>query len=310
MSPHAELPATGYHNEHQSHSPFTHRPTQTNGHTTGHSNSTNQNRSHLSRIVSDEHYDLICVGFGPANLALAIALHDALDDPSSVSKVSRLHTRPPKVLFLERQEHYGWHEGMLLPGAKMQISFIKDLATVRNPRSEFTFINYLHRNKRLLQFTNLDTFLPHRVEYSDYMKWCAAWFEEVVEYGQEVLQIRPDKQSTKSSKVDCFTVESKDIKTGETQSLQARHVVVAVGGKPSIPNPLPQNHSKVLHSSWYAKGIHQVLPDPSEAYRVAVIGGGQSAAEIFNDLHTRYPNSHTKLVMRAAALKPSDDSPL
>ncbi len=74
--------------------------------------------------------DLICVGFGPASLAIAVALHDALEAGSLAPT--------PKVLFLEKQEHFAWHAGMLLPGAKMQISFMKDLATLRNPRSAFT----------------------------------------------------------------------------------------------------------------------------------------------------------------------------
>lgn len=312
MSPHAEVTTSTdryeYRDSEMSSHQFTEQLRPANGHLNGHTNNHTQNRSHLRRIESDEPYDLICVGFGPANLALAIALHDALDDPSHTP--ARLHSRPPKVLFVEKQEHYGWHEGMLLPGATMQISFIKDLATLRNPRSEFTFINYLHRKDRLLPFTNLDTFLPQRIEYADYMKWCAGWFDEVVEYRREVVQVTPKTQSAKSSRTDSFLVETRDTKSGETQSFQAKHVVVAVGGKPNIPEPFPSNHPKVLHSSWYANAIHKVLKDPSREYRIAVVGGGQSAAEIFNDLHTRYPNSHTRLVMKAAALKPSDDSPL
>ena len=43
--------------------------------------------------------------------------------------------------------------------------------------------------------------------------------------------------------------------------------------------------------------------------RVAVIGGGQSAAEVFHNLHARYPACKTNLIIRGAALKPSDDSP-
>jgi len=211
---------------------------------------------------------------------------------------------------LEKQEQFGWHEGMLLPGATMQISFIKDLATLRNPRSEFTFINYLHRKNRLLQFTNLDTFLPQRIEYADYMKWCAAWFEEVVVYGQEVLCVRPNNMSRGSSKTDCFQVETKETRTGTVRALWARDVVIAVGGRPSMPEPFPSGHPRVLHSSQFASAIHKALPDPSQNYRIAVVGGGQSAAEIFNDLHTRYPNSHTRLIIKSSALKPSDDSPL
>ena len=93
----------------------------------------------LKRYSDDELHDLICVGFGPASLAIAVALYDALE-----SKDPMLRSHDPKVRFLERQEKFAWHAGMLLPRSKMQISFIKDLATLRNPRSRFTFLNYLH----------------------------------------------------------------------------------------------------------------------------------------------------------------------
>ena len=39
------------------------------------------------------------------------------------------------------------------------------------------------------------------------------------------------------------------------------------------------------------------------------MGSGQSAAEIFDDLQTRYPNARTTLVIKDTALRPSDDSP-
>jgi hypothetical protein len=41
-----------------------------------------------------------------------------------------------------------------------------------------------------------------------------------------------------------------------------------------------------------------------------VVGGGQSAAEIFNDLWTRFPDAEVTLLLRDSALRPSDDSPL
>ena len=112
----------------------------------------------LQRSEDDEIQDLICIGFGPASLAIAVALHDALENGNPV-----LSTRTPKIRFLERQRQFAWHAGMLLPGTKMQITFVKDLATLRNPRSEFTFLNYLHRKGRLAVFTNLGTFLQQRL---------------------------------------------------------------------------------------------------------------------------------------------------
>ncbi|KAI9821380.1 MAG: hypothetical protein M1832_003387 [Thelocarpon impressellum] len=151
-------------------------------------------RSKLRAGQTGEVQDLICVGFGPASLAIAVALQDALTS-ATPPDIPRLRQRSPKVLFLERQRRFAWHAGMLLPGAKMQISFIKDLATLRDPRSEFTFMNYLHKNNRLVQFSNLGTFLPLRLEYEDYMRWCATAFDDAVEYGQQVLDVTPDPEA-------------------------------------------------------------------------------------------------------------------
>ncbi|OCK85810.1 hypothetical protein K432DRAFT_317636 [Lepidopterella palustris CBS 459.81] len=268
-----------------------------------------KNKSHLRHTAEDELHDLVCVGFGPASLAIAVALHDALDSSGSSLDAPHLHGRLPKVAFLERQYQFSWHAGMLLPGAKMQITFLKDMATLRNPRSEFTFINYLHKNNRLVEFTNLSTFLPQRIEYEAYMRWCAGWFEDVVEYGQDVFQIMPEQSSGSGGKVDSFFVMSRNSKTGEVSSRRTKHVVIAAGGRPSIPKTFPQRHPRVIHSSQFSYVAPKLLKDPQFQYKIAVVGSGQSAAEIFDNLHSYYPRARTSLLIKGAALRPSDDSP-
>ncbi|TLD23891.1 hypothetical protein PspLS_06865 [Pyricularia sp. CBS 133598] len=251
---------------------------------------------------ADELHDLICVGFGPASLAIAVAIHDALE--------SRTLSEAPKVMFIEKQESFAWHAGMLLPGAKMQISFIKDMASLRDPRSHFTFLNYLHKNGRLVHFTNLDTFLPARVEYEDYLRWCASHFEDVVKYSNEAVSVRPEPTPAGGdSSVKIFEVVSRNTKTGVETRYRAKNVILALGGQASIPRPLPQAHPKVIHSSQYAHVVPRILRDTSAPYKVAVIGAGQSAAEIFSNVQTLYPNSRTWMVMKSEFLKPSDDSP-
>ena len=267
----------------------------------------------LKTATEEELHDLICIGFGPAALAIAIAIHDALETPGEEA-LQGLHGRPPKVAFLERQSGFAWHSGMLLEGTKMQISFIKDMATLRNPRSPFTFVNYLHTKDRLVQFTNLNTFLPHRVEFEDYLRWCASSFSDVVFYGQEVLHIDAEKAAGDVA-INCFTVRSRDIHTNRETVRRARHVVVAIGGKPEIPRTFLDYQGEVIskriiHSSNYAGHVHDILDNPRCQYKIAVVGSGQSAAEIFHDLHSRYPNSSTHLIIRGSALRPSDDSPL
>lgn len=262
------------------------------------------NVSALRKTSPSDLHDLLCIGFGPASLAIAIALNDSI----SSSQYQKAPGFQPKVTFLERQPQFQWHSGMLLPGSKMQISFIKDLATMRNPQSDFTFLNYLHRHGRLAKFLNLGTFTPARMEFEDYMRWCSGSFDDLVEYGQEVVEIVPEKD-VDSGKVQSYAVVSKNVRTGETTTRRSKKVVIAVGGKAKMPEHFPQDN-RIMHSSQYATTLPRVLNDNQKPYHVAVVGSGQSAAEIFSDLKNRYPKAKTSLLMRDTALRPSDDSPL
>ncbi|KJZ73803.1 hypothetical protein HIM_06921 [Hirsutella minnesotensis 3608] len=254
-----------------------------------------------------DEYDLVCVGFGPASLAVAIALHDSLAAGARLLPDGRF----PRVLFVEKQTGFAWHAGMLLPGAKMQISFVKDLATLRDPRSHFTFLNYLHCQDRLVDFTNLGTFLPARVEYEDYLRWCSSHFDHVVRYGHEVVSVCPGSSASVEDgrPVRSFTVTSREVISGKTHAFRGRNVLLATGGQPSLPKHFPLKHPRVIHSSQYAHRVRNILPKSSSPYRIAVVGAGQSAAEIFYNLQTLYPNSKTSLIMRPEFLRPSDDSP-
>ncbi|KAF3761420.1 hypothetical protein M406DRAFT_342218 [Cryphonectria parasitica EP155] len=270
-----------------------------NGSTQTASQSTHRNRSaHLRASDVDSVHDLVCVGFGPASLAIAVAIHDGLEAGSL--------KQAPHVLFLEKQQKFAWHAGMLLPGAKMQISFLKDMASLRDPRSHFTFLNYVHKNGRLLDFINLDTFLPSRTEYGDYLHWCASHFDDVVRYNSEVISVSPEEDA---SGIKTFTVVERNCKTGAVSTHRARNVIIAIGGQASIPKALPAKSPRVIHSSQYAYMVPKLLTDRNAPVKIAVIGGGQSAAEIFNNVSNLYPNSKTYMVMKGEFLKPSDDSP-
>lgn len=204
---------------------------------------------------------------------------------------------------------------MQLPGARMQISFLKDLATPRDPRSRFTFINYLHCKGRLNTFINLSTFLPSRMEYEDYLRWCASHFEKegCVKYGANVESVVPSSPSAEDGKIPSFTISSSS-PSGELITHSARHVVIAVGGKPIIP-PVLQNKPCVLHSSQFATNIGKIeklQKERRKPLRFAVIGSGQSAAEIYNDLWERFGEETgvtVKLLVKGQSLRPSDDSP-
>ncbi|ELR06991.1 hypothetical protein GMDG_02313 [Pseudogymnoascus destructans 20631-21] len=251
---------------------------------------------------------LLTIGFGPASLAIAIALSDHLSSfPSSPSSPS------PPVLFLEKQPTFAWHSGMQLAGTHMQISFLKDLATPRDPTSPFSFLNYLFSKGRLQKFINLGTFLPARREYEDYMRWCASHFSRAVRYGTEITRVDA-VHNEETGKVDRFTVHWIDTATGAPGSATARNVVVATGGSPAVPSlfaPFATGpDARFIHSSQYATSIPHLsttLLSPPAPQHLVVIGGGQSAAEIYVDLASRFPRSKITLLVKDTSLRPSDD---
>ncbi|XUM21759.1 lysine N(6)-hydroxylase/L-ornithine N(5)-oxygenase family protein [Bradyrhizobium oligotrophicum S58] len=241
-------------------------------------------------------YDVVGIGFGPSNLALAIALDDC-------ARQQRLKCR---ALFLEKQQDFKWHGGMLLPGSNMQISFLKDLVSLRDPTSPFTFVNYLHKSGRLLDFTNCKTFYPSRIEFNDYLRWVAGQFNAMVAYGETVEAVEPVHagQSVTALRVLTRMVD------GTERSLVTRHLVAAVGGVPHIPSAFRAvaMDPRVGHTSGYL-GSSLAAGSVGRSPRVAVIGGGQSAAEVTLDLSERFPGAQIDLVFRGHALKPADSSP-
>lgn len=237
-------------------------------------------------------HDIIGIGFGPSNIALAIALRE------------RERGAPPlRALFLERQPEFAWHPHMMLDGAHMQISFLKDLVTLRNPASPFSFLSYLHANGRLQQFINLQTFFPSRHDFNAYLRWAADHFADQVRYGEDVIEVHPEFEGDTVSRL---RVVSRDTSGQLTQRL-TRNLVISVGGRPNVPDVFAgaRDDRRVIHSSGYLRGI-EALDRPA---RVAVIGAGQSAAEIFMDLHGRPERPAVDLLIRGRALRPSDDSP-
>jgi L-ornithine N5-oxygenase len=243
-------------------------------------------------VVRPRTYDAIGIGFGPSNLALAAALRETAPTAAGFN-----------FRFLERSPTFVWHGNMLLDNSRMQISFLKDLVTLRNPASRFSFINYLHQKQRLQDFINLNTFYPSRHEFNDYLSWVADQFADHCDYGEEVLSVEPELSGRK---VQCLRVRSRSNSGQESERL-AQNVVISVGGSPRIPDEFQpwSAHPRVFHSSNYLDAIGQ-LKHPK---RVAIIGSGQSAAEIFLDLHDRDPNISVDMISRAPAMRPADSSP-
>uniref|UniRef100_UPI003F497D12 lysine N(6)-hydroxylase/L-ornithine N(5)-oxygenase family protein n=1 Tax=Streptomyces chartreusis TaxID=1969 RepID=UPI003F497D12 len=240
--------------------------------------------------------DLVGIGFGPANLALAIAIEE--------HNAHRGGARALRATFTERQGDFGWHQGMLLAGATMQVSFLKDLATMRDPGSRFTFLRYLHEQGRLADFINQKSFFPTRIEFHDYLRWCAAMVAERVRYGQEVHAIRaPETEGP----VDTLEVLTRPAGApGDESILRAHNVVVGTGLRPRIPEGLSTG-PHVWHSRDLLFRAGSLGDRPHR--RFAVVGSGQSAAEAAEFLHREFPDAEVCAVFTRYGYSPADDSP-
>ncbi|MFV0301335.1 MAG: lysine N(6)-hydroxylase/L-ornithine N(5)-oxygenase family protein [Paracoccus sp. (in: a-proteobacteria)] len=196
--------------------------------------------------------DLIGIGIGPFNLSLA-ALADSVPD---------LRCR-----FVERRARFAWHPGLMIPGAMMQTSFLKDMVTPVLPTSRWSFVNYLVRNRRFFDFMAARRGTASRAEFADYMASVAHGLDST-EFGDPVEAIRHDGR--------VFV-----IRTASGRRWHSRAVSVGVGMRPNIPD-FARHGPDCLHaSSWLD---HAAMP---AGRRVAVIGGGQSGAEIVLDLLLR-----------------------
>lgn len=201
--------------------------------------------------------DVIGIGIGPANLGLAALLEEYED---------------MTCCFFEQESEFAWHPGMLIKGTDLQVSFLADLVTMANPRSKYTFLNYLHESNRLHRFYTFEQFDIPRREFNEYLSWVAGELDSC-QFGMKVEEVTDCE--------DGYLVKVRRLKDGALSEYRAKHVVLGTGSKPMIPVDVPEAAlPHVTHSSRYVdqqKELH-------EAETVAVIGSGQSAAEIFLDL--------------------------
>lgn len=198
-------------------------------------------------------YDVVGVGAGPFNLSIAALLHPLKD---------------VRHRFFERQEQYSWHPGMLLPNSTIQNNFLKDLVSFADPTNQFSFLAFLHAKKRLYEYVNAGFPRTSRVEFNQYLQWVARQLPSV-QWGQDVESIERH-------------VAGFRVCTSSTTCI-ARNLVIGTGPTPLIPemaNGLVGEH--VFHSSNYMFSRKNLSHK-----RVAVIGGGQSGAEIIHDLISR-----------------------
>jgi lysine N6-hydroxylase len=225
--------------------------------------------------------DAVGVGLGPFNLSTA-----ALLEP-----IKRLNTR-----FFEREKEFQWHPGLLFPDATIQVSFLKDLVSLADPRSRYSFLSFLFANRRLYRFINANFTRVSRVEFNQYFRWVANRLPNLA-FGQEVHAISLEGES--------FTVH-----TSRAQ-VRARNIILGVGLQPMLPEcALEFMNAKTQRTLLHASKYLHYEPQTS-GMRVAVIGGGQTGAEIVQHLLSTPDKAPKTLfwISRRSNFLPLDESP-
>lgn len=238
--------------------------------------------------MTNHEVELLAVGAGPANLALAVALEELGVDGLAENS-----------LFIERGQTVEWQRGLLLPWTKSQVAFAKDLVTLRNPRSRFTFLNYLRSVGRLDDFINMGSFTPYRVEVSGYLRWVSESLRKVrLQLGCDCVSVEPVRNPA-GALTGWLT------RLGDGSTISSRYLVIGAGRDPYVPTEFAQLPAdRVIHSTQYRSRVAAL--DKSKHHRVAVVGAAQSAAEMFRATQIDLPNSDVSWVMRSIGLRAYD----
>lgn len=202
-------------------------------------------------------HDLVGIGIGPFNLGLA-----CLADPLDLDAV-----------FLDSADAFRWHHGMMIEGSTIQVPFLADLVSMADPTSPFSFLNFLKQRGRLYPFYIRESFYPLRAEYDAYCRWAAERLD-TLRWRRHVTAVEYEASD------DCFLVRSVRSEDGGVEEVRARHVVLGIGTEPKVPSALTAVADRIVHSADYLHRRGAIVDSPS----IAIIGSGQSAAEIYRDL--------------------------
>lgn len=228
-------------------------------------------------------YDCIGIGFGPSNIALAIALEE--------------RDLLKKSLFLEARNATLWQPGMLIEGTDIQHNPLRDFVTPRNPCSPYGFLSYLNDMGRLFDYLNLSAPFPPRTEYAKYVSWVAEHFLKHVEF------------DTVANNIEYLSNDEGElikIKTSKGLDYYTKSLVIASGRSRHVPPEFRHLlNEDVIHSDNYLQSKKKWLTSQKKP-TVAVIGGSQSAVEIILDL---WGDCHLVGISRSFGFKQKDLSP-
>lgn len=233
-------------------------------------------------------YDALGIGFGPANIALAIAAQELHPDLN--------------IHFVEVRKGTQWHPDMMLSGTDIQNNPLRDLVTPRNPRSQYTFVNFLKETNRLFDYLNLGVSFPLRIEYNQYIRWVAKQFHHQVTFGQRIVQV--------GRLIEGSQHMGYEVISDKGQRFQARALVLAPGRTPYVPDVLASAKSdRIIHFNKLLSTLNQWDASNQSPQSIAIIGSSQSAVEIALNLRKRYPEATIRNIIRNFGFRQKDLSP-
>ncbi|MEJ6393127.1 SidA/IucD/PvdA family monooxygenase [Gymnodinialimonas sp. 2305UL16-5] len=193
--------------------------------------------------------DLAGIGIGPFNLSLAALAQD----------VDGLKTQ-----FFDRKPAFSWHPGLAFDDSTMQTSYLKDMVTPVLPTSPLSFLNYLVQQGRFYDFMAARFETVSRWEFTDYLAWVAGQLDSC-QFNSPVREVDHDGRH--------FV-----LKMTSGTVLHAKALSVGTGQVPHVPDGAP-----IGPNCFHGIDYLERCPDIS-GKRIAVIGGGQTGAEIVLDI--------------------------
>jgi len=234
--------------------------------------------------LSPQHSDAICIGFGPAGIALSCVFEDARDDDAPLSQLS--------VRYLESAADTQWHRELLLAGTDINHHVFRDLVTPRNPRSRFSFAMYLKSKGRLFDFGLLGR-PASRHEWSDYVAWVSQQVDRHTRFSTHVSEVLPVIRNGRLSQVR--------IDTGYG-SFTTRNLVLSTGSVAKVPQAFEELLGpRLFHTSQFLSRVQAFADDLPK--RWLVLGSGQSSSESVLELLGRRSDIEIHSVHRSAGFK-------
>ena len=209
-----------------------------------------------------KHFDLFGIGIGPFNLSIA-ALSQG---------IKGLNTA-----FADAHQSMTWHPGLLLNDARMQTSPLKDMVTAVEPTNPLSFLSYLVNKRKIYAYMAAQMDTISRIEFADYLAWVAGRVDNLMfDNPVDAVEFSGDK----------FLIHSKQ------GSYTSQHICLGTGKVAHLPLCVkPHMGPKCLHASCLALRERNY-----QGKTLAVIGGGQTGADVFLNLLQRQWGEPTRVI--------------